>query len=151
MLIEFTEILHDLELKRAAALPPGERPGVDVGAVVADLPAGPELRVRDDDGAEQPYAPALAATLVADALSTLAVASGEAAADTAAARAIARAADDARRGAARRAAVDGDHHRRSLRAGRGRADRLRPLRRGQGARRPSRAAGAARRRPAPSG
>jgi ribonucleoside-diphosphate reductase alpha chain len=91
MVIEFAEILHDLELKRAAALDPGERPVVDVAAAVDDA-AAPAVTVRDEDGAEVPYTPALAGAMVADALSTLAVAAGEAEADTAASRAIVRAA-----------------------------------------------------------
>jgi ribonucleoside-diphosphate reductase alpha chain len=91
MLIEFEEILHDLELKRAAALAPGERPGIDVAAALGALQAAVALQVRDDDGGEQPFTPALAGTLVADALSTLAAASGEPTADTAAGREIVRA------------------------------------------------------------
>ncbi|HEX5617478.1 MAG TPA: ribonucleoside-diphosphate reductase subunit alpha [Solirubrobacteraceae bacterium] len=91
MVIEFAEILHDLELKRAAALDPGERPAIDVAAAVDDATT-PDVAVRDDDGAEAPYTPALAGAMVADALSTLAVAAGEAEADTAAGRAIVRAA-----------------------------------------------------------
>jgi ribonucleoside-diphosphate reductase alpha chain len=94
MLIEFEEILHDLELKRAAALAPDERPLIDVaaalGETVAESPAGLELRVRGEDGGEQPFAPALAAQLVADALSTLAAASHETDADTVAGREILR-------------------------------------------------------------
>jgi ribonucleoside-diphosphate reductase alpha chain len=94
MLIEFEEILHDLELKRAAALTPDERPLIDVavalGDGVAESPSGLELRVRDEDGGEQPFAPALAAQLVADALSTLATASREPEADTVAGREILR-------------------------------------------------------------
>jgi ribonucleoside-diphosphate reductase alpha chain len=92
MLIEFEEILHDLELKRAAALAPGERPAVDVAAALAALgQPSLELRVREDDGGEQPLSPALIGALVADALSTLAAASSEQTADTAAAREIVRA------------------------------------------------------------
>ena len=72
MLIEFEEILHDLELKRAAALDRGERPAIDVAAALgsAVTAEGLSLRVRDEDGSEQPFEPALAAALVADALST---------------------------------------------------------------------------------
>ena len=90
MVIEFAEILHDLELKRAAALLPSERPVMDVAAAVGDA-AAPDVAVRDDDGIAAPYAPALTGALVADALSTLAAAAGEAEADTAAGRAIVRA------------------------------------------------------------
>jgi ribonucleoside-diphosphate reductase alpha chain len=92
MLIEFEEILHDLELKRAAALSPAERPAIDVDAALAGLAQPPlELRVRDEDGGEQPFTAALAAALVADALCTLAAASSEPVADTAAGREIVRA------------------------------------------------------------
>ena len=91
MVIEFAEILHDLELKRAAALAPGDRPVIDVAAAV-DHEAAPDVAVRDEDGIEQPYTPTLAGALVADALSTLAAAAGEQEADTAAGRAIVRAA-----------------------------------------------------------
>ncbi|MGH2862341.1 MAG: ribonucleoside-diphosphate reductase subunit alpha [Solirubrobacteraceae bacterium] len=92
MLIEFEEILHDLELKRAAALAPGERPSIDVRAALAALEQPPlELRVRDEDGGEQPFSPALAGSLVADALCTLAAASSEQVADTSAGREIVRA------------------------------------------------------------
>jgi ribonucleoside-diphosphate reductase alpha chain len=92
MLIEFEEILHDLELKRAAALAPAERPGIDIGAALGSLDEPRlELRVRDEDGSEQPFTPALAGALVGEALSTLAAASGEQVADTVAAREIVRA------------------------------------------------------------
>ena len=91
MLIEFDEILHDLELKRAAALPAEARPAVDVAAAVAGAPAPPDVRVRDEDGGEVAFDAALAGALVGDAICTLAVASGEETADTAAARAIVRA------------------------------------------------------------
>ena len=65
MVVEFAEILHDLELKRAAALQPSERPAVVVAVEeAADL----DVAVRDDDGVEAPYTPALAGALVADAL-----------------------------------------------------------------------------------
>ncbi|HEX3803307.1 MAG TPA: ribonucleoside-diphosphate reductase subunit alpha [Solirubrobacteraceae bacterium] len=94
MLIEFEEILHDLELKRAAALERNERPAIDVAAALGTSVTanGLDLRVRDEDGSEQRFEPALAAMLVGDALSTLAAASGEVNADTAAGRQIVRAA-----------------------------------------------------------
>jgi ribonucleoside-diphosphate reductase alpha chain len=95
MLIEFEEILHDLELKRAAALDPAERPPIDVSAALREMAGEPTaahaLRIRQDDGSEQPFTPALAGSLVADALSTLAAASSEPVADTAVAREIVRA------------------------------------------------------------
>src|SRR5580693_108398 len=92
MLIEFEEILHDLELKRAAALEPAERPAIDVAAALGTSVTADALdvRVRDDDGSEQRFEPALAGRLVGDALSTLAAASGESNADTAAGREIVR-------------------------------------------------------------
>ena len=95
MLIEFDEILRDLELKRAAALDPSQRPALDVNLALglsgASIP-GVDIRVRDDDGTELRFEPALAAMLVADALSTLAAANGEGEADTAAGREIVRSA-----------------------------------------------------------
>jgi ribonucleoside-diphosphate reductase alpha chain len=84
MVVDFAEILSDLELKRAAAV--ADRPALDAAATVADLD-GTDVLV---DG--EPFSPALAAGLVADALATLAAARGERDADTAAARAIVRAA-----------------------------------------------------------
>jgi ribonucleoside-diphosphate reductase alpha chain len=91
VLIEFEEILHDLELKRAAAMHPSERPQIDVAAALPTVPAAViDLRIRDEDGSEEPFTPALAGRLVGDALSTLAAASGEANADTAAGREIVR-------------------------------------------------------------
>ncbi|HLH14226.1 MAG TPA: hypothetical protein VKV16_05510 [Solirubrobacteraceae bacterium] len=104
MLIEFEEILHDLELKRAAALAPEQRPKIDVeralrgqeadssgGAPLSAPVDGARLRVRDEDGGERDFTPRLAGELVAEALTTLALASGEADADTVAGRAILRA------------------------------------------------------------
>ncbi|MDA0183652.1 ribonucleoside-diphosphate reductase subunit alpha [Solirubrobacter phytolaccae] len=83
MIIEFEEILRDLELKRAAA--------------VETLPAiglpeleSPPVRVVGEDGGEAPLGAALPAGMVADALAVLATADGEEA-DTTAARAIVRA------------------------------------------------------------
>ncbi|HWK28021.1 MAG TPA: ribonucleoside-diphosphate reductase subunit alpha [Solirubrobacter sp.] len=82
-MIEFAEILQDLELKRAAAL--------DVLPAIA-LPEleAPDVRVADEDGGDAALTAALPAGLVADALAVLASANGEAA-DTVAARAIVRA------------------------------------------------------------
>lgn len=94
MLIEFDEILRDLELKRAAALDPSQWPALDVATALgrgdtdsAEL----ELRVRDEDGSEQPFTAALAAAETAQALRTLALANAETVADSAAARQILRA------------------------------------------------------------
>ncbi|HZO37487.1 MAG TPA: ribonucleoside-diphosphate reductase subunit alpha [Solirubrobacteraceae bacterium] len=88
MVIEFAEILQDLEIKRAAALPAEERPPVDVAAALAGLGPAPELRLVAEDGGEGAFAAADAGALVAAALSALALAHGEQEADTAAARAI---------------------------------------------------------------
>ena len=83
MVIEFAEILQDLELKRAAALP-----SLDTVAL-PELPA-PDVRVLGEDGGESALTAALPAGMVADALAVLAAAGGEEA-DTVAARAIVRA------------------------------------------------------------
>ena len=90
MVIEFSEILHDLELKRSAALSAADRPAFDVAAAVAGLDA-PELTVVERDGGERPLTPADPAALVVDALTTLAAAHGEDRADTALGRGIVRA------------------------------------------------------------
>jgi ribonucleoside-diphosphate reductase alpha chain len=87
MPIDFTEILRDLELKRAAAVATAAAP-VDVALAGLDAP---DVAVAADDGTEERYVPALAGRLVADALATVALAHGEPDADTAAARAIVRA------------------------------------------------------------
>ena len=90
-MIEFAEILQDLELKRAAALPLEEPAALDVAAATGDLDTGDlDLRVRDDDGREVAFAPEMAARLVADALSTLSLAGGAGAVDEARGRAILR-------------------------------------------------------------
>jgi hypothetical protein len=92
MIIDFAEILEDLELKRAAAVPAADRPGIDVAAALAGLELeGPDLALAGEDGGEQPFAPPLAAAIVADAVATLGLAGGESDVDTAAARAIVRA------------------------------------------------------------
>ncbi|HET6508054.1 MAG TPA: ribonucleoside-diphosphate reductase subunit alpha [Baekduia sp.] len=90
MVIEFSEILHDLELKRSAALAPGDRPAFDVAAAVAGLDA-PALTLVARDGGERALAPSDPAALIAGALTTLAAAHGEERADTALGRGIARA------------------------------------------------------------
>jgi ribonucleoside-diphosphate reductase alpha chain len=100
MLIEFEEILGDLELKRAAALESSQRPPIDVRGVLAEAAIGEiapgdragagELLVREESGQEQGFTPLLAGRLVADALSTLAAARGELQADTAVGREIVR-------------------------------------------------------------
>jgi len=93
MVIDFSEILHDLELKRSAALTRAGRPAFDVDAALGGLDASdtPVLTVVGADGGETPFAAAAAGTLVADALATLAAAHGEERADTAVGRGIVRA------------------------------------------------------------
>ncbi len=92
MAIDFAEILGDLELKRAAVLPEGERPALDPTAALdgIELPDTTATLVLDDGG-EQPLRVGDIAVLIADALSVLAHAHGEEDADTAAGRAILRA------------------------------------------------------------
>ena len=107
MVIEFAEILHDLELKRAAALPAAERPGDRRRR--ARSPTRPRRRTSGcatRTAARRRSTPRWPGALVADAISTLAVASGEADADTAAGRAIVRAATRPGRRAARRPGGD---------------------------------------------
>lgn len=89
MLIDFDEILHDLELKRAAALPLDARPRLDLGAALAGHRA-PAINVIliEEDGGERPLDLELIAEPVADALATVALASAESELDTAASRAI---------------------------------------------------------------
>lgn len=91
MLIEFDEILHDLELKRAAALDPAARPTVDVVGALGETVFTGAVRVRAEDGGELPFEPVMAGRLVADALGVLAAASGEASGDTVLGRGIVRA------------------------------------------------------------
>ncbi|MDP2710043.1 MAG: ribonucleoside-diphosphate reductase subunit alpha [Solirubrobacteraceae bacterium] len=93
MVIDFAEILHDLELKRAAALAPAERPAFDTRAALhgAELPA-PDAVLVLDDGGEEPLAADHVAALVGDALAALAQAHGESDADTATGRSVVRAA-----------------------------------------------------------
>jgi ribonucleoside-diphosphate reductase alpha chain len=93
MVIDFAEILSDLDLKRAAAAPADARPLIDVDATLAagGAPAAPELALVEEDGGETPFQAVRAGALVAEALGTLALAHGEAQADTAAGRGIVRA------------------------------------------------------------
>jgi len=79
-MLDFAEILQDLELKRAAALPE-----LDTVAT-PELPAPPVTLV-DEDGGTAPLTADAPASMVADALAVLAAAGGEPA-DTVAARAI---------------------------------------------------------------
>jgi ribonucleoside-diphosphate reductase alpha chain len=89
MLIDFDEILHDLELKRAAALPLDARPRLDVDAALAGH-HGPAISVIlvEEDGGERPLDLERIAEPVGDALTTVALASAETELDTTAARAI---------------------------------------------------------------
>jgi ribonucleoside-diphosphate reductase alpha chain len=80
-MLDFPEILQDLELKRAAALPRDERPAIDVTTALAV--AMPDVQLGDDG----PLTAADVADVVAGAMSALALAHGEAEANTAAARA----------------------------------------------------------------
>lgn len=89
MLIDFDEILRDLELKRAAALPPEERPRIDVATAVAGLPAAGVL-VTAPAGPPEALTSLRIGGLVADALATLALAHGTAEADTPDARTLIR-------------------------------------------------------------
>jgi ribonucleoside-diphosphate reductase alpha chain len=77
MVIEFDEILRDLELKRAATL-------ATLPAIALPELAAPAVRVLGEDGGEQALTAALPAGMVADALAVLAAAEGEPAATTAA-------------------------------------------------------------------
>ena len=55
MLIDFDEILHDLDLKRAAAVPIDETFAVDVAAALAGADGlAAALLLVDENGAEQP-------------------------------------------------------------------------------------------------
>ncbi|MBN8868851.1 MAG: ribonucleoside-diphosphate reductase subunit alpha [Solirubrobacterales bacterium] len=86
MLIEFDEILHDLELKRAATLPTEELPLAGVAEALAGLETGDGgLTVARPDG-ERPFSAADAGSLAAAALGTVASARGEEITDAAAAR-----------------------------------------------------------------
>jgi ribonucleoside-diphosphate reductase alpha chain len=89
MLIDFDEILHDLELKRAAAATTEEDFRIDVPAALTGHEAlDVELTLVDEESGEQPLTLAHIAAPVADALATLALASGERGVDTAAGPAI---------------------------------------------------------------
>lgn len=90
MLIEFDEILHDLELKRAASLPTEELPLDGVTEALAGLESGTvDLTIARPEG-EEPFSPAAAGSLAAAALGTVALARGEEIADAAAARELIR-------------------------------------------------------------
>jgi ribonucleoside-diphosphate reductase alpha chain len=113
MLIDFDEIHHDLELKRAAAMPLPTDPAdpstrVDIAAAFAGEPLpDPDLALVEEDGGERPLTTADIAQPLADALTTLALAAQEPRADSAAARAILRAATIEVSARLRSAAADG--------------------------------------------
>ncbi len=92
MLIEFDEILHDLELKRAASLPTEELPLVGVAEALAGLDAGNDLglKITGADGVEEAFGAPAAASLTAAALGTVASARGGAIQDADSARALVR-------------------------------------------------------------
>jgi len=85
VLIDFDEILRDLELKRAAALPAANRPRIDAAPALAGLPE-PAVRIRTIDGGDEPLTVARVAAQVEDALVTLALACGTDPVDTPEAR-----------------------------------------------------------------
>ena len=91
-MIAFDEILQDLELKRATALPAADRPPVDVTGALAGVDTAPEVALLEDDGGERALALTDIGRLVGDAVSAVALAHGESVADTAAGRATVRAA-----------------------------------------------------------
>lgn len=92
MMIDFAELLEDLELKRATALPADARPPIDVEAALAGLGHDLPILLTAEDGGDAPLVAADAGRIAADAVAALAVAHGEREADTAASRAIVRAA-----------------------------------------------------------
>ncbi|HWI21899.1 MAG TPA: ribonucleoside-diphosphate reductase subunit alpha [Baekduia sp.] len=91
MTFDFAEILQDIELKRAAGAPTGDRAGIDIAAAVAELEPPLEVVLTTEDGGDEPLTHAAVATMVAAALADLALAHGEQDSDTAAGRALARA------------------------------------------------------------
>lgn len=90
-MIDFAEILHDIELKRAAALDRADCPAIDLAAAVGGMAARtPDLVVIDDDSGQAALTPELPAGMVADAVVTLALARGERDVDGGEARAVVR-------------------------------------------------------------
>ena len=78
MIIDFDEILDDLEVKRASLLAPGELPRIDVSAAIQSLDAdGLDLYVIQPDGGERAFEVLAPALWVADAVATLAAARHE--------------------------------------------------------------------------
>ncbi|MBC7459748.1 MAG: ribonucleoside-diphosphate reductase subunit alpha [Thermoleophilia bacterium] len=82
-------VLADLELKRAASTDLGQRPTIDVAAALAGrTPHDFGTTVVDELGHEQVFAPELPARLIADAISTVGVATGDLEVDTVENRAL---------------------------------------------------------------
>jgi ribonucleoside-diphosphate reductase alpha chain len=78
VIIDFEEILHDLEVKRASLLPSDELQAIDVAAAIASLGTdGIDVRVIQADGDERPFDLLDPALWVADAVATLAAARQE--------------------------------------------------------------------------
>lgn len=90
MLIEFDEILHDLELKRAASLPTEELPLAGVAEALAGLETAASGLTVTRPGGDRPFSAADAGSLTAAALGTVASARGQEIADPAAARELIR-------------------------------------------------------------
>jgi ribonucleoside-diphosphate reductase alpha chain len=91
MLIDFEEILFDLEVKRAAAKPPGNRPSIDVAIAVEGIDCQDlDASVVDDSDREVAFTPALAGDMVADAAVVLALARGKTGVDDGDTRALVR-------------------------------------------------------------
>lgn len=74
-MIDFDEILKDLELKRAAARPAAEHMAFDVHAALDGLGGEPDVAV-GGPGGPVPFRSESAAVMVADALATIALARG---------------------------------------------------------------------------
>lgn len=75
MIVDFEEILLDLELKRAAAVPSAERPPIDVAAALEGIELCiPDVSVVEESGGEVAFTPDLAGSAVADAAVLLALA-----------------------------------------------------------------------------
>jgi ribonucleoside-diphosphate reductase alpha chain len=74
-MIDFDDILKDLELKRAAARPADEHMRFDIAGALSGLPADPPITIQGPGG-PTPFAAAVAAGLVTDALATIALARG---------------------------------------------------------------------------
>ncbi|MCW2962560.1 MAG: ribonucleoside-diphosphate reductase, alpha subunit, partial [Thermoleophilia bacterium] len=86
---DIDSVVRDLELKRAATAEALRRPVIDVAAALAAIePRTYGTTVVDELGHETPFTPVLPAKQVADAISTVALANGEAVADTAEARVL---------------------------------------------------------------